>query len=430
MRKIRFIRNLNLGVKSLMLHKLRSALTMLGVVFGVGSVIAMLAIGEGSKKAALEQIEKLGTNNIIISSRKPAVTDPNAASQGNVVLNYGIHYEDEDRVRDTIADLRRVVPVRQLPKIAYVQDRAAEINVSGITPEWFQLVHRDVIAGRILTRNDMDHLAPVVVFTESLARKLLATTNTLGTEVRIGDKIFTVVGIIHSETRLSESGAGTPDTGLDAFIPLTTCRDLFGELIQEESAGSSTRKLVDLQQLVVEVKDRNLVEPVARVIRTMFERFHPRGDYEISVPLELLQQAAQVQAVWNLTLGSIAGISLLVGGIGIMNIMLASVTERTREIGVRRAIGARKKQIIAQFLTESLLLSILGGIIGLFLGGVILPYIIEKFSAHMGEPIKPDVPLYSIILSVGISVSIGVIFGLYPAIRAANLDPIEALRHE
>ena len=232
-----------------------------------------------------------------------------------------------------------------------------------------------------------------------------------------------MIGIVRSESHVGEAGS-TLDADMDAFIPLTSARNYFGELSIQESAGSETREKVDLHQLVVEVSDRDRVERVATAVRYMMQRFHPKVDYEVSVPLELLRQAEEVQQVWNITLGSIAGISLLVGGIGIMNIMLASVTERTREIGIRRAIGAKRGQIISQFLTEAMLLSIVGGAFGLLLG-VVLPQAVQKYSG-----IHTVVPFYAIVLSVGISVFVGVVFGLYPAVRAARLDPIEALRHE
>jgi len=420
-------RNLKLSLKSLLLHKLRSVLTMLGVVFGVASVIAMLAIGEGSKAHALEQIERLGTNNIIVHSRKPVQTEQTATSQaGNRVLSYGIKYVDELRILETIPHVARTVPIRRIPKLAQLEDRRIKIDLVGVTPNWFGLIRRDVIAGRVLTETDELNTAPVIVLTEQLARRLLVRSNVVGETIEVGDRVFTVVGVVRSELREGEAG-GTLDEGKDAFIPITTCRNAFGELIMDQSAGSFSREAVDLHQLIIEVTDRDYVETVAPMISTMFERFHDSEavDYEVSVPLELLRQAEETQAVWNWTLGSIAGISLLVGGIGIMNIMLASVTERTREIGIRRAIGARRGQITAQFLTEALMLSVVGGLCGLVLGAVVLPYAISRFS---GFPTL--VPFYAVILSLGISVMVGVVFGLYPARRAANMDPIEALRHE
>jgi len=419
------IRQLRLGAKSLLLHKLRSILTMLGVVFGVGSVIAMLAIGEGSKQHALEAIEKLGTNNIILTSRKPGEDGLGGGSEsGNRVIDYGLAYEDEARITETIPHVDRTVPVRKLPKRLQVEDRHLPADVIGTTPAWFDLVNRRMLAGRPLTRTDIERHAAVVVLTEPLARRLLATGHSTGASVAIGEQLFTVIGIVEKESRHGEAG-NTLDADKDAFIPLSTCRSYFGELISESGAGSRTREFVDLHQLVVQASSRGHVEAVAENVRYLLERFHPDGDYEVSVPLELLRQAAETQRIWNWTLGSIAGISLLVGGIGIMNIMLASVTERTREIGVRRAIGARRGQIVSQFLVEALILSCVGGLFGLGLGAWALPALIRNYS---GFP--TIVPFYSIILSVGISVLVGIVFGLYPAVRASRLDPIVALRHE
>jgi len=431
MTKTRILRNLKLANKSLLLHKLRSLLTMLGVVFGVASVIAMLAIGEGSKQHALEQIEKLGTNNVIISSRKPVNTGGRSQQGGNRVLTYGILYEDQARVDETIPHVERTVPIRRIPKTARVNDQIIDIDVIGTTPDWFSLIKRDLVAGRTFTQLDSQRIAPVIVITEHLARRgkqegeagLLAGSYAIGEHVMLGDDMFTIIGIVKSESRMGEAGS-TLDADMDAFIPLSTCRAYFGELIEQETAGSETREKVDLHQLVVEVSGRDRVETVASSVRHMMQRFHPKVDYEVSVPLELLRQAEEVQQVWNITLGSIAGISLLVGGIGIMNIMLASVTERTREIGIRRAIGAKRGQIISQFLTEALLLSVTGGAAGIAMG-IVLPWVVERYS-----DIPTIVPMYAIVLSVGISVFVGVVFGLYPAVRAARLDPIVALRHE
>jgi len=430
MTRTRFVRNLKLGIRSLLLHKLRSVLTMLGVVFGVASVIAMLAIGEGTKRKEIEQYERLGTNNIIINSRKPTETGASTGSGGGfAVLTYGIQYEDRDRIHETLKTVKRTVPVRSVRKDARVDDRSRTIDVVGTTADWFDLIRREVLAGRTINEHDQRNIAPVIVLTEELARDLLVTSHTIGQPIQIGEKVFTVVGIVRSESRAGEVG-GTLDEGKDAFIPLSTCRHVFGEMVVERAAGSLKAEIIDLHQLIVEVSARQHVIATAEVVQTMLERFHDERDFEVRVPLELLRRVEQVQGVWNRMLGSIAGISLLVGGIGIMNIMLASVTERTREIGIRRAIGARRGQIVSQFLTEALLLSITGGLVGIALGVWGLPRVLSQWSAGMGEPIDAIVPAYAIPLSAGISVLIGVAFGMYPALRAARLDPIVALRHE
>ena len=429
MRQSRIIRNLRLGIKSLLLHKLRSVLTMLGVVFGVASVIGMLAVGEGSKRQAIEEFERLGTNNIIIESRKPSGA-VSTASSGQSSIRYGITFEDRRRILQTLPGVERAVPVRRLPKEIQVADGKLAIDLIATTADWFDLIDRAVLAGRTLHPLDQTRRIPVIVLTENLARRLPLEKRGLDKVLNIDGKLFQVVGIIHSEHRLEESGGGTLDADMDAFVPLNTARQLFGDINVQGQFPNVQMEEVDLHELVVQMTDRESVEAAAPVIRRMFERFHDRPDYQISVPLELLRKAERVQGVMNLMLSAIAGISLLVGGIGIMNIMLASVTERTREIGIRRAIGAKRGQIISQFLTEALLLSTLGGVVGLALGTWGLPWGITYLSRQMDQTITTIVPTYAIVLSFGISVLVGVVFGLYPAMRAAKLDPIIALRHE
>jgi putative ABC transport system permease protein len=423
MRQIRLIRNVHLGIKTLMLHKLRSLLTMLGVVFGVGSVIAMLAIGEGSKEEALEQIRKLGQHNLILTSKKPAAEE-NVSSQGRSFMSiYGLLYDDEERIRTTIPGVIRTAPARTIPKDARLGSRQQELRVVGTTPQWFDLVRRPMVAGRPLIARDLAESDNVCVLTEQAARKMLATEHTIGQEIIIGGNVFRIVGIVHSE-----AGAGgtiqTPDKDVDAYIPINVSRQRFGEVITRRATGSFQRELVELHMILVEVAGDAFVAPAATAINTMLQRFHSKVDYEMDVPLALLRQAEAEKRIWNLVLGSIAGISLLVGGIGIMNIMLASVTERTREIGIRRAIGAKQRQIIGQFLIETVVLSTTGGIIGIMFG-IGIPWLVELIT-----DMRTIVPLYSVILSLGISVAVGIIFGIYPAMRAAKLDPIVALRHE
>ncbi len=423
MRQVKFIaRDIRLGIKNLMVHKLRSFLTMLGVVFGVGSVIAMLAVGEGASKEALDQIRKLGSHNIIVSSVKP-VEQQGDTRRRSFTSMYGLLYGDEHRIRETIPGVKRTAPAKILRKEGRLGERKMSLRVVGTTPDWGRLVRRDMIAGRNLTPQDADGRRNACVLTEFGARRLLATEQTIGESVRIGGQYFEVVGIVQSER--GEGGAiQMPDQSIDAYIPLYVCRDYFGDIVTERTSGSRTRELVELHQIIVEAARLGDVQKVAAALENMFKRFHKKDDVRISVPLALLRQAEATKRTFNVVLGSIAAISLLVGGIGIMNIMLASVTERIREIGIRRAIGAKRRQIVLQFLIETVVLATVGGAIGTGVG-VFIPWLITRTA---GMPTV--VTAYSLVLSLGISMGIGLVFGIYPAVRAANLDPIEALRHE
>jgi len=422
MRQLRVLRNVQLGIKNLLLHKLRSLLTMLGMVFGVASVIAMLSIGEGASKDALEQIQKLGSTNIIISAQKP-VEDQEISTTRSFMSVYGLLYDDEQRIREAFPAVEKTAPVKLVRKEGRLHERSLELRVVGTTPEWFELVHRRLIGGRPIVARDIDTHAAVVVLTEYGARRLLATEQTIGQLLRIGSDHFEVIGIVQSE-----EGGGTgiqlPDQEVDAYIPLNVARERFGDVTTRRTTGSQERERVELHQLIVQVASNDDVESTSFGISAMLQRFHKKADYRVDVPLGLLRQAEATRRTFNIVLGSIAGISLLVGGIGIMNIMLANVTERTREIGVRRAIGAKRKQIVIQFLIETVVLSTVGGLLGIVVG-VSIPFAVTLLS-DMPTVIAP----WSLLLSVGISMTVGVLFGLYPAVRAANLDPIEALRHE
>ncbi|WP_024334967.1 ABC transporter permease [Desulfotignum balticum] len=422
MKQIQFSRELSSGIQTLLLHKLRSFLTMLGVVFGVGSVVAMLAVGEGASKEALEQIRKLGSHNILISSVKPAEEDA-AGTTPSFMSIYGLTYMDHERIAQSFSSVKKNVPVKLVRKEARIGHRAVELRVVGTSDQWFEVIPRPVLGGRTLMQKDLDAKSPVVILTEFGARKLLATRQTIGQTIRIGVDSFTVIGIVKNET--GASGAmQIPDREIDAYIPITTAMSYFGDVVIKMSSGSRLREKVELNQIIVQVASLDQVEPSARAIERMLSLFHKKKDFQIQVPLALLKQAEATKRTFNIVLGAIAGISLLVGGIGIMNIMLASVTERTREIGIRRAIGAKRKQIIIQFLIEAMVLSFVGGILGLAMG-VAIPFFITWF-AKMPTVITP----MGILLPLCVSLGIGIVFGLYPAARAARVDPIVALRHE
>lgn len=410
-----------LGLGDVWRHKTRSFLTMLGMVFGVGSVIAMLAVGEGASQQALDAIKRLGSQNILLSSEKPS-DDSGGSSKHSKLVMFGLLYDDEQRIRETIPNVVLTVPARMVRRNTRFGDRQLELRVVETEPSWFDVVERPVLAGRVLKRNDLYAVANVCVLTEMGVRRLLAAEEVVGQMIRIGSGSFEVVGIVKNE---DGGSVRAPDSEADVYIPMATGKKMFGDTsIRYTPDGHTEGERIELGQIIVRMSSTEAVEAGSKAIEAMLARFHKRKDYKIDVPLTLLREAERTKKTFNIVLGAIAGISLLVGGIGIMNIMLASVTERTKEIGIRRAIGARKSRIMVQFLINTCVLSIGGGLVGLLLG-VTIPMLITM-TTDMPTVVEP----YSLFLAFGISAGIGIVFGLYPAMRAASLDPIEALRHE
>ena len=428
MRARALIRIVQLGIKSLLLHKMRSGLTMLGIIFGVCSVIAMLAIGEGASYEAQEAIKRLGSSNIILRSIKPTQDSKSASTGRSFVNEYGITYGDVTRLDTTIPGIRRVLPMRIIRDEVRFNNLVQQAQIIGTHPIYTEMSSVEILRGRFLTETDETHMNNVCVLTLSLAEKLFPYQDPLEEEVKIGSDYFSVVGLLRERAtaeKRPQSGQmeGQPLDN-NVYVPLSTTRSRFGETIIRRSAGTYEAEKVQLHQVTVQFNSVDDVEVAVPQIRTLLKRFHPKSDYEIIVPLELLRQAEQTKRIFNIVLGSIAAISLVVGGIGIMNIMLATVTERTREIGIRRALGAKKKDIITQFLVETVVLSVGGGLIGVVVG-VATPLLVSQLT-----DMKTIVTPMSVLISFSISGAVGIVFGIYPASRAAALDPIEALRHE
>ena len=419
-------RTVKVGFKSLWLHRLRSLLTALGIIFGVCSVIAMLAVGEGASFEAQEQIRLLGSNNIIVRSVKPS-EEQKVNVQRSFVSDYGLTYLDLARLRYTIPGITVYAPARIIRERVFNATQSLQAEILGVVPWYTQLRNLRVVEGRFFTAMETEQTMNVCVLNRALARALFPLAPPIGQLVRVGGDYYRVIGIADSEGGARPSDPAGSDSAPAAgqmYIPLTTARARFGEILIRRSSGSFQAEKVQLHEVTIHVEDQNRVEAVARLAGGILERNRKKKDFEIIVPLELLRQAERTKQIFNTVLGAIAAISLLVGGIGIMNIMLASVTERTREIGIRRALGARRRDIVLQFLVETVILSGMGGIIGVGLG-VLIPRLITYFSGMM-TLVTPWGPL----IAFSISGLIGVIFGLYPALRAAYMDPVEALRHE
>jgi putative ABC transport system permease protein len=426
-------RTVKLGIKSLWLHRLRSALTTLGIVFGVCSVIAMLAIGEGASQATQEVIARLGSTNLIIETVEPPME--RADTEEEVIFSYGLTYKDAESIRNTIPDVDVIVPIREIDQEARYLHRKAAIRVVGTIPWYTEVSPIHVISGRFLSSVDFHMQRTVCVVDEQIVGELFAFDNPMGKDIQVKGDFYRVVGVTGTPSLdNAQNGFGdalpaemTSDSAAagNVYVPLSTAKGRFSEMDFSYSGGKETRQKVELQKITVKVRSREQVLPMRKVLDALLKRLHEeKKDYRIIAPLELLREAKQTQRIFSIVLGSIAAISLLVGGIGIMNIMLSTVSERTREIGIRRALGAKKRDIIVQFLSETLLLTLFGGLLGIVLGSSI-PFFVTYFG-HMPTVITGS----SLVLSFGISALVGVVFGLYPAYRAANMDPIESLRHE
>ncbi|MCH7591230.1 MAG: ABC transporter permease [Planctomycetes bacterium] len=427
--KLLSVETVRLGINNLRLHKLRSLLTSLGIIFGVAAVICMLSISEGASADELRMIKLLGTKNIIVNSIKPAQSGQ--TSQGNSnLIEYGITRDDIAIIEATIPHVQRVVPLKTIAYKARYGEHQAALSVVGTTPEFFAVVNVRVARGRPLSSEDMSERTNICVIGEHVRRELFPFKDPLG-ETLLVERFptsvpFVVVGILEEVHTAGAPARGVEERNLnrEILVPYSTAKAQFGETTRRQAAG--TREYIKMQYsgLYVTVDELPHVEPVSKMIQRVFEHKHAEVDYEIRVPLARLKLAKQKERNRKITLGFIAGISLLVGGIGIMNIMLATVTERTREIGIRRALGARQGHIAAQFLIETVVLSACGGLLGIFLG-VAGANVVTRIVGW-----ETIVSAWSVVLSGGLSVMIGIFFGMYPAIAAAKLDPIDALRYE
>jgi putative ABC transport system permease protein len=405
-----------MGARSLRVHKLRSALTVLGMVFGVASVVSILAIGEGASHELQAQILRLGPDRILLRSVRP----PGAGGDSDLRQDYGLKQVDLERIEGLVPDLRAVAPSYELKKEVHVGAQLVNAPLVCTTPSFRDIHQLELARGRFLVSADVEACANVAVLGAGVARALFGPQDPLGREIKLGSGQYRVVGLLRPHGHTSAS-LNDPDQSV--FLPLTTGRLRLENIIRVEEAGSRRFEYVELHQIGLRTKDLGRVDEQVAMLERLLEQEHPLRDYDITVPFELLRQAENTKKVFRWVLGSIAGISLLVGGIGIMNVMLATVTERTREIGIRRALGAKRWHVMVQFLVETLVLSTGGGVLGLLLG-LVIPLAVESLAE-----MKTVVTGGSLVLALGISVLVGVAFGLYPARRAACMDPIEALRY-
>ena len=417
---------IKLGVRSLSAHQLRTMLTTLGIVLGVGSVIVMLSVGEAARHQALEQLKDLGANTILLRSSKP--TDSPAQTQGVDMLAYGLTYQDFERIRSTIPTVSSATPMREFRKTVRNGQYNQEVRVVSVTPNFLRQHHLQLSLGRWVDDEDERQFNNVVILGSATAEALFPTNNPLGKSISIENidhaRSFIVIGVTEPKTLSAGGESGNADYSSVVFIPFATDRVRFGRDIVTANTGSFQMERLELSQLTVSVSSVKDVRKTARVIESLIDQFHPRKDVIITVPLDLLNKAEQTQRMFTMILGAIAGISLVVGGIGIMNIMLATVTERTKEIGIRRALGATRNDIAIQFVVETLILSCGGGLLGIGLG-IGLSHVVCR-----ALEMPTIIPLWSPLVAFGVSAVVGLISGSFPARRAARLDPIEALRHE
>jgi putative ABC transport system permease protein len=439
----RVFQRLRLGVGSLMLHKLRSALAVLGILIGVTAVIWLVAMGEGVSYQAQQQIKELGATSIIVRSVKPP--QEKTRNRDDFVLTYGLLRDDYDRILANVPAICQAVPMREIGREARNRDRVIDAKLIGCTPDYFPLNHLRMERGRVLAAYDLKRVDNVAVLAHGAADVLFPIEDPIGRTVLIDKDFYVVIGVA-AERGASAAIGGSLEArqyDSDVYIPLTTFRRRIGDTVFTERAGSFEAESVQISQITATVQEIGEVDETADVIRTLLAKYHKTVDYSVVVPKELLQQAETMRAMFNVLLLLIAGVSLLVGGIGIMNIMLATVTERTREIGIRRALGATRQDIIQQFLWETVVLSGTGGVLGIGLGFLCKPTLSTVRSAIMAmfphltaalpvniKNLEPRIAPWSIVVALVISVGVGIVFGLYPARRAANMDPIEALRHE
>ena len=409
----------SLSVVGLTSHKLRTCLTMLGIIFGVAAVVAMLSIGEGAKLEALQQINQMGIHNIIVQHWDDS-EDEDEENGGNADdnLSRGLTRDDARAIAEICPLAEIVTPQREIKVTAQRGSNSFRTMAVGTIPEYATVLNTTSSRGIFFTSEDLLQARRVCVLGSDAKRALFFVEDAIGKRVKIRHQWFTVVGVLEDKGAAGGKIGGVLEvrnTDEDIYVPLTAMLQRF-----KWEPGDA-----ELSQITIKVSDPDRLQETANIIRGILSRRH-RGvdDFKIAIPEELMRQSQKTQFIFNVVMGCIAGISLVVGGIGIMNIMLASVLERTREIGIRRAMGARRRDILSQFLVEALMVSLIGGLIGIAVGYG-LPFVITLYAGW-----KTVVQPWSMVLAFGFSAIIGIGFGIYPARQAARLNPIDALRYE
>lgn len=442
--------NLDIALDAIQQNKMRSLLTSLGIIFGVASVIAMLAIGRGAQEEVLSQMKLLGTNNVIVEpvvkQIEEEVSNQSTIQQKKDKYSPGLTIEDMSSIKEEIPYVDYVSPEIIFETSFIRNGRMRSGKLVGVNEHYVAINNFEIEEGAVFSEVQMREAKPVCIIGSDVKTKFFAGQNPIGQRIKAGNTWLTVIGVLKERQLSTENiqNLGIRNYNLDIYVPATTAllryknRALVtGQEIQQaaaernsndnESSSSSGEdaNYHQIDKMIVQVTDTKFSIPIAEILRRMLQRRHNDVvDFEVIVPELLLQQERRTQEIFNIVLSSIASISLIVGGIGIMNIMLASVVERYREIGVRLAVGAHKRDIKLQFLTEALAISITGGVIGIILG-IALSYVIELTAG-----IVTIVTFTSIIISFGVAMAIGVVFGYFPAQRAAEQDPVHALRHE
>jgi len=415
-----------LSFNNLLLHKVRSLLTSLGVIFGVGSVIAMLSISEGAKQQSLAQIEAMGIDKIIVYSKKPPVSGKSEtdSSSSSMIESYGLTRVDLQRIK-TLDNVKEVITVRDSRKKILNGITRVDLLLVATEPGFLAESGSEMVSGRWFSSLDMENNANVCVIGRNVKRKLfsLEQTNLIGEKIRIDDASFQIIGVLENNRGTQLPNVNSPNDMI--LIPSTTSQARYGFYSMQREGRQYSILHLDYDLFLVKIADISYIDDTAKRISAYLGKVHSKiKDWDMVVPLDLLKQREETQNIFTVVMASIAGISLIVGGIGIMNIMLANVYERRKEIGTRLALGALKREILQQFLIETIFLTTIGGILGVGLG-IGISQLVTYFAAW------PTIySLWSIGLSLLISMLTGVVFGTYPAWKAAQQNPIVVLRAE
>lgn len=443
----RYLHDINIAVEAILANKLKSILTALGIIFGVAAVISMLAIGNGAQQEILDQMKMVGVNNIVISPivEKSSDEQEDEESQQKTKFSRGLTLADAEGIAELIPTVNKISPHIFIDSYILLNGKRKDAKLEAVTNHFFQLFDYELEEGKYFNEYQEEHGLPVCVIGSEVKSRFFESSNPIGQYLKCGNEWLRVVGVLEKRN-ITSSGIGKVDAGNSnekIYLPiktmlmryknraLITTKKLRGEMTEGDgwvsynSAQGMGANYHQLDKIIVQVKETEQLTPTTKILeRFLLRRHSGLPDFEITVPELLLKQQQRTKDIFNIVLGAIASISLIVGGIGIMNIMLASVMERIREIGTRQAIGATRKDIVVQFLAESILICLVGGIIGVVLG-FLFSELITRFA-----DIKTIVSPFSVLIAFGVSAGIGVMFGYMPAKRASERDPVESLRYE